>query len=152
RRVMSGSERAVDIAEQVRTGRRTPVDVVRDCLDRIAATDKDIGAFQVVDAERALASAEELARRTDLAELPPAGVPVAIKDNIGVAGLPTRHGSGATSDRAETDDDELVRRLKQAGAIVVGKTRLPELAIWGFTESLALGGTRNPRNPLRNAG
>jgi amidase len=152
RRVMSGTERAVDIAEQVRAGRRTPVEVVRACLDRIAASDKDIGAFQVVDAERAVASAEELGKRSDLAELPLAGVPVAIKDNVAVAGLPTRHGSGATSERAETDDDELVRRLKQAGAIVVGKTRLPELAIWGFTESLALGGTRNPRNPLRNAG
>jgi amidase len=149
---MSGSERAVDIAEQVRAGRRMPVDVVRGYLDRIAASDKDVGAFQVVDGERALTSAEQLARRSDLAELPLAGVPVAIKDNIAVAGLPTRHGSGATSEQPASDDDELVRRLKQAGAIVVGKTRLPELAIWGFTESRALGGTRNPRNPLRNAG
>jgi amidase len=80
-----------------------------------------------------------------------AGVPVAEKDNIDVAGLPTRFGSAATSASPAAADDELVRRLRAAGAVVVGKTRLPELAIWHFTES-ALGGTRNPRDPSRNAG
>jgi amidase len=149
---MQPSERAVDIAAQVRGGHRTATEVVRACLDRIAAVDGSIGAFQLVDGERALRAAEALGERTDLADLPLAGVPVAIKDNVAVAGLPTRHGSAATSGAAEAQDDELVRRLTGAGAIVVGKTRLPELAIWGFTESTAFGGTRNPRNPLRNSG
>jgi amidase len=149
---MDHSETALGIAAAVRDGRRTPTEVVRACLDKIAATDRDIGAFQLVDAEGALRAAAALDGRSDLGDLPLAGVPVAIKDNVAVAGLPTRHGSAATSDAAEERDDELVRRLRDAGAVVVGKTRLPELAIWGFTESLAFGGTRNPHNRLRNTG
>ena len=143
---------AVGIAAQVRAGQRSAAAVVDECLARIAATDVAIGAFQVVVPDRARSDAAELDRRGDIATLPLAGVPVAIKDNVAVAGLPTRHGSAATSKRPETDDDELVRRLRAAGAIVVGKTRLPELAIWGFTESVAHGGTRNPRDPRLNAG
>jgi amidase len=143
---------ATQIAADVRAGRRTPQETVRESLETIAAADAGIGAFQVVDAERARRAADELAARPDLADLPLAGVPVAIKDNIDVAGLPTRHGSGATSTDPAADDDLLVRRLREAGAVVVGKTKLPELAIWGFTESIAHGGTRNPRNPARNAG
>ncbi len=143
---------AVGIAAQVRAGQRSATDVVEECLARIVATDAAIGAFQVVVPDQARADAAAIDRRGDLATLPLAGVPVAIKDNVAIAGLPTRHGSGATSTSAETHDDELVRRLRAAGAVVVGKTRLPELAIWGFTESVAHGGTRNPRDPRRNAG
>jgi amidase len=150
--LMDHSETAVEIAAAVREGQRAPTEVVRACLDRIVATDGAIGAFQVVDADGATEAAAALDGRSDLADLPLAGVPVAIKDNVAVAGLPTRHGSAATSETAEERDDELVRRLRAAGAVVVGKTRLPELAIWGFTESLAFGGTRNPRNPMRNTG
>jgi amidase len=143
---------ATQIAADVRAGRRRPQDTVQESLDRIAAADAAIGAFQVVDAEGARRAAAELAARPDLTDLPLAGVPVAIKDNVDVAGLPTRHGSGASSAEPAAADDLLVRRLREAGAIVVGKTRMPELAIWGFTESIALGGTANPRNPARNAG
>jgi amidase len=146
------TDSATAIAADVRAGARTPREVVDACLDRIAARDPDIGAFQLVDAEGARAAADTLGRRSDLPDLPLAGVPVAIKDNVAVAGFPTRHGSGATSDSPADDDDELVRRLRTAGAVVVGKTKLPELAIWGFTESIALGGTRNPRAPSHNAG
>ncbi len=143
---------AAQIAGDVRSGRRTPVEVLDACLARTGADDGRLGAFQVVDVQRARSAALELAQRTDLAQLALAGVPVAIKDNVAVAGLPTRHGSAATPDTPAVADDELVRRLRAAGAVVVGKTRLPELAIWGFTESIAHGGTRNPRDPARNAG
>jgi amidase len=143
---------AIEIAAAVRAGRRTPGEVVDACLSRIAAEDSRIGAFQCVVADQARRAAAELAQRPDLAALPLAGVPVAVKDNIAVAGLPTRHGSAATPRTTETADDELVRRLRAAGAIVVGKTRMPELAIWGFTESRAHGGTRNPHDLTRNAG
>jgi amidase len=143
---------AIEIAALVRAGTRTPLETVEASLVRIAARDTGIGAFQLVDADGARRAAEALAGRPDLAELPLAGVPVAIKDNIDVSGHPTRHGSGATSTEPAAEDDLLVRRLREAGAVVVGKTRLPELAIWGFTESAAHGGTRNPRNPARNAG
>src|SRR5438445_11031079 len=83
---------------------------------------------------------------------PLAGVPVAVKDNVDVAGLPTRHGSAATPDRPAGADDELVRRLRAAGSVVLGKTRMPELAIWPFTESAAFGVTRNPWSPEHTAG
>jgi amidase len=143
---------AMAIAEDVRAGRRSPREVVDACLDRIEAVDPTIGAFQVVCAEAARREADEVAGRPGRADLPLAGVPVAVKDNVDVAGLPTRHGSAATSAQARPADDLLVTRLRQAGAVIVGKTRLPELAIWGFTESRAHGGTRNPRHPERNAG
>jgi amidase len=143
---------AIEISTEVRAGRRTPQDVLEESLASIGALDPNLGAFQVVAVEAARAEAVALSARADLATLPLAGVPVAIKDNIDVAGLPTRHGSAATSTEPAANDDELVRRLRAAGVIVVGKTRMPELAIWSFTESSALGGTRNPLDPTRNAG
>jgi amidase len=144
--------RAVDIARAVRERRVTPEAVIRAHLDRIAAADPVIRAFQAVRADGALADAEALGRRDDLGTLPLAGVPVAVKDNIDVAGLPTRHGSAATPFALARRDDELVRRLRQAGAIPVGKTQLPELAIWPFTEPVAFPATRNPWDLSRTPG
>jgi amidase len=143
---------AVAIASAVRAGRADPEDVVRAHLERIARRDPDLNAFQIVRGTRALEEARALRGRPDLATLPLAGVPVAIKDNVDVAGEPTRLGSAATSARPATHDDELVRRLRAAGAIVIGKTRMPELAVWPFTESDAYGDTRNPWDPTRGAG
>jgi amidase len=71
--------------------------------------------------------------RPDRFALPLAGVPVAVKDTVDVAGYPTRHGSAASSTQPARRDDELVRRLRAAGATIGGKTRMPELASWGFT-------------------
>lgn len=136
---------ALEIAHRVQSGQTSAAQVVREHLDRIATLDGELGAFQVVRAERALAEAAALDTRTDRASLPLAGVPVAIKDNFDVAGEPTRFGSAATSAEPVERDDELVRRLREAGCIVIGKTRMPELAIWGFTSSV-YGPTRNPWN------
>src|SRR5437763_1073885 len=149
---VTAMQTAVDISASVRASRLDPRHVVEECLDRIAATDRRIGAFTLVDAEGARRAADALADRADLAALPLAGVPVAVKDNLDVAGLPTRHGSASTVDTPAGADDPMVARLRAAGAVVVGKTRMPELAIWGFTESRAFGGTRNPRDLSRNAG
>lgn len=144
---------AAAIAERVRSGAVSPVQVVEDHLARIAALDPRLHAFQLVRAERALAEAAAVAERPDLAELPLAGVPVAIKDNIDLAGEPTRLGSGATPDTPAPADDELVRRLRAAGAVVVGKTTMPELAIWPFTEPEAFAPpARNPWDPTRTPG
>ena len=148
---MSPARTAADIAGQVRADPTSAPRVVEECLDRIAALDPRLGAFQIVCADAARAEANDLARR-DLAGLPLAGVPVAIKDNVDVQGLPTRYGSGATTTAPAEKDDELVRRLRDAGAVVVGKTKLPELAIWSFTESRAHGGTATPWDLSRNAG
>lgn len=135
---------ALDMARRVQSGQAAATQVVREHLDRIAALDDELGAFQVVRAELAMAEAAELDARRDRAALPLAGVPVAIKDNFDVAGEPTRLGSAATPAAPAERDDELVRRLREAGCIVIGKTRMPELAIWGFTSSAAFGVTRNP--------
>ncbi|OLT14619.1 hypothetical protein BJF78_18000 [Pseudonocardia sp. CNS-139] len=98
-----------------------------------------------------LAEAGAVDSRPDRFALPLAGVPVAIKDNVDVGGYPTRHGSAATSTAPARRDDDLVRRLRTAGAVVVGKTRMPELAIWPFTHS-ALGTTRNPLDEALDPG
>ncbi len=134
---------AAEIVARVHDGRTSAVAVAMAHLARIAERDGHLGAFQEHHPERVLAEAGAVDRRADRFALPLAGVPVAIKDCVDVAGYPTRHGSAATSTEPAKRDDELVKRLRAAGAVVVGKTRMPELAIWGFTHS-ALGTTRNP--------
>jgi amidase len=142
---------ATALAARVRSGASTAVEVARAHLDRIAARNPVLGAFQASDAERVLAEAGGVDARPDRFALPLAGVPVAVKDNVAVAGYATRHGSAATSRTPARRDDELVKRLRRAGAIVIGTTRMPELAAWGFTHS-ALGTTRNPLDPSRDPG
>ncbi|MHB1596267.1 MAG: amidase [Streptosporangiaceae bacterium] len=143
---------ALDLARLVRKRLVSPAEVVQAHLDRIAALDPVLGAFQVVRAEAALAEARALTLRSDLSRLPLAGVPVAINDNVDVAGEPTRMGSAATSGEPAPADDELVARLRAAGCVVIGKTSLPELAIWPFTESIAFGAARNPWDSSRTPG
>jgi amidase len=142
---------AAAIAARVHDGWTSAAAVARAHLDRIAATDGRIGAFEVVDARRVLAEAECVDTRADRFALPLAGVPVAVKDCVDVAGYPTRHGSAATSAEPARRDDDLVKRLRSAGAVVIGKTRMPELAVWGFTHS-ALGTTRNPLDEALDPG
>lgn len=137
---------AAQIAEAVRCGRVSAVDVVRDHLARIEAYDPHLGAFRSVRHDAALAEAASIDARADRRELPLAGVPVAVKDNIAVAGEQVRHGSNATQAMLAPSDDELVARLRRAGGVVVGITRMPELAAWAFTSSVADGITRNPWN------
>ena len=143
---------AVDTAAAVRAGTTTAVAETRAALARIAALDAALGAFQVVRAERALVEAAEVDARVAAGEdLPLAGVPIAIKDNIPVAGEPMREGSAATSAEPRPTDHEVVSRLRAAGAVIVGITRVPELCVFGTTDSV-YGTTRNPFNPERTAG
>jgi amidase len=149
--VSIGSLTASEVAKRVRSGALPPADVVADTLKRIEAGDHRLGSFQVVRTEAAKAEAEELSGRADLATLPLAGVPVAVKDNVAVAGEAMRAGSAATSDRAQRSDHEVVRRLRAAGAVVVGLTRVPELCIFPATDS-TFGITRNPWDLSRTPG
>ncbi|MCX4093556.1 amidase family protein [Nocardia sp. alder85J] len=126
---------ASEIAAAVRDGILRPEAVVADTLDRIQAGDLALGAFAVVRAERALAEAQALADRPDLDELPLAGVPIAIKNNIDVSGEVTRGGSRAGGDDPATTDHPVVARLRAAGAVIVGLTELPELGLWGVTDT-----------------
>ena len=134
-------------AALVRSGSVTPRELVETSLERIAELDAKLNAFRCVFAERALAEADEAARRVGSAgDLPLLGVPLAVKDDTPFAGEPRVIGSSAFGD-PETESAAFVERLRAAGAIVVGITRTPELAAYGFTETAAGGITRNPWNP-----
>ena len=139
-------------AEMVRAREVTPTELVRLCLDRISRLDSRLNAFRVVLAERALLEAEQAEARLKAGEERPLlGVPVAVKDEVDVVGQVKTWGTDAFSEPAKADA-EMVRRLREAGAIVVGLTLLPEMAICGFTESATYGVTRNPWNPQRTPG
>jgi len=142
---------ATEIATAVRAGQASARDVVAEHLDRIAAIDGELGAFVRVRAEAALREAGEVDSRPDRGDLPLAGVPVAIKDNIPVAGEPMRVGSLATPDTPQERDHPLVQRLRAAGAVVVGLTSLPEFAIYPFTDG-PFGVARNPWDRRRTPG
>lgn len=139
-------------AELVRSGQVSPTELVQFALGRIERLDPQLNTFRIVLAERALAEAQQAEARLRAGdERALLGVPIALKDSADLAGELTTHGTDAFTEPAAADS-EMVRRLRGAGAIVVGKTNLPELAIFGFTESATWGATRNPWNPQRSPG
>lgn len=153
---MSGEEiafvGAAKQAEMVRAGEVSPKELVQLSLDRIARLDPELNSFRKVFAEKALLEAEQAEARIKAGEERPLlGVPIAIKDEVDVAGEINTHGTDAFTDSAKADC-EMVRRLREAGAIIVGLTLLPEMAICGFSESATYGVTRNPWNPQRTPG
>ncbi len=143
---------AARIAEMVRAKEVSPTELVDLYLERIERLDPELNAYRVVLAEGARADAkraeERLAKGDDA---PLLGVPVAVKDNVDYAGEVTTHGTAAYGDPA-AEDGLVVRRLREAGATILGKTNLPELAIYGFTESPTWGDTRNPWDTSRTPG
>ena len=138
-------------AELVRSGELSSVQLTTGLLDRIARLDPGLGAFRLVMAEKALAEAAERDEAAAADRGPLHGVPVAIKDEIDVAGEVTTYGGSAQRTPAAADA-EVVRRLRVAGAVVIGRTRMPEFGQWPFTESVAFGITRNPWDPARTPG
>ncbi len=137
-------------AELVRSGELSSRELVELYLERIERLDPELNAFRLVLAERALAEAQQAdARRAGGAERPLLGVPIAVKDSEDVAGEVTSWGTGANFTPAR-EDNELVRRLREAGAVIIGKTNLPELAIIGDTEGPSFGVTRNPWDSTRS--
>ncbi|MGP4043585.1 amidase [Streptomyces sp. 2A115] len=142
---------AAEIAAAVREKRVTPREVVAEHLARIELLDARVGAFRHLRAAAALTEADEVAARTDLAELPLAGVPLAVKDNLSVRGESTRNGSAATPDTPADQDHVTVARLRAAGAVVVGLTNVPELCVFGTTDGVH-GIARNPWDTSRTAG
>ncbi|GHH17360.1 amidase [Streptomyces lanatus] len=140
-------DRAVGLAESARAladGEVTSQSLVTEALARIEATQESLNAFRVVRTEAALAEAADADRQLAAGvRLPLLGVPVAVKDDMNVAGEPTAFGCrGEFPPVAE--DGEAVRRLRAAGAVIVGKTNTCELGQWPFTEGPAFGATRNP--------
>jgi amidase len=143
---------AARLGELVRAKEVSPTELVDLYLGRISRIDPELNAFRVVLGEQAHADAKRAEERLAAGEEAPLlGVPVAIKDNVDYAGEVTTHGTAAYGDPA-AEDGLVVRRLRDAGAVILGKTNLPELAIYGFTESPTWGATRNPWDPSRTCG
>jgi Asp-tRNA(Asn)/Glu-tRNA(Gln) amidotransferase A subunit family amidase len=143
------------VAAAVAAGRVCAVDAVSEALSRIERDDPPLGAVVATRADEALAEAAELDRRVARGEPVGrlAGVPVLVKDLEDVRGMPTRKGSLLLADAAPAANDGLVpERLRVQGAIVLGKTALPEFAIEGYTASLLTGVTRNPWAPEHSPG
>jgi len=121
-------------------------------LERIARLDSQLRCYRVVLSDSARYEAAVAQDRLDAGErLPLLGVPVAIKDDVDVADEVTAYGSGGHGP-AVTADAEVVRRLRAAGAVIIGKTNVPELMMFPYTESLTFGATRNPWNLERTPG
>ncbi|HWX45490.1 MAG TPA: amidase [Solirubrobacteraceae bacterium] len=136
-------------AELIASGELSARDLLEVYLERIQRLDPQLNAFRVVLGERARMEADQADARRK-AGSPPArrpllGVPFAVKDDIDVAGEVTGVGTNAYGEPAR-EDAEVVRRLRAAGAVIVGKTNVPELCAFPWTESSTRGVTRNPWN------
>jgi amidase len=132
-------------AQLIAAGEVSAREVVQATLDRIARVDPELHAYRVVLADRALVEADQADARRRGGDLRPLlGVPVAIKDDTHMAGEITAMGTVATGAQPRDSDAEIVRRLRTAGAVVVGKTHVPELMMWPWTESTSFGAARNP--------
>lgn len=136
------------LQEQVRLLREGEVssrELVAEALGQAQAGQGTLNAFRVICAEEALAAADEADRRLAAGEAAALlGVPVAIKDDVDLSGHTTPFGCGGG--RPAVRDAEVVRRLREAGAIPIGKTHAPEVGLWHFTETPLHGATRNPWN------
>jgi len=136
-----------ELAELVGSRQAHPRELVELYLRRIEALDPRLNAFRTTMAEEALAAAEDAGAHDGLL----AGVPVAVKDEMAVAGQALTRGSRSYGP-SEPADSEIVRRLRAAGAISIGITNVPEMMIWPWTASDANGITRNPWDPSRTPG
>jgi amidase len=120
-------------------------ELVEASLERTHASQSRLNAFRLIRSEEALAEAEEADRRLGAGEAAPLlGIPVAIKDDVDLTGHTSPFGCGGG--KTAVRDAEAVRRLREAGAIVIGKTHAPEVGQWHFTETPLHGATRNPWN------
>jgi aspartyl-tRNA(Asn)/glutamyl-tRNA(Gln) amidotransferase subunit A len=144
---------ATGLAELIRTGQASSVEVVQAHLDRIEATNPSISAI-VTLADGALDAARaadaELAAGAQLGPLH--GVPFTVKDSFDTAGVLTQRGSPIFAGRMPDTDATSVARMKRAGAILLAKTNLPEFAYWIESDNLLTGRTNNPWDLDRSAG
>ena len=138
-----------DLAHKVKKGELTARELVEASLTQIESLNPKLGAFTHVDSEGALAAADQINSEDDR---PFAGVPIAIKDNKAVAGMPLTFGAELMGDFVAPSDAFVVRRLREAGFIIVGKTALPEYGLMPVTDPTRGGPARNPWDTTRTAG
>lgn len=145
---------ATALGERYAAGGLSPVEVAERHLARLEALEPALNAFQLVDREGALAAAREATARwrQGAARGPLDGVPVTIKDNVDMRGWPTRNGSTTSHTMPAAQDAPVVARLREAGAVFLGKTTTPEFAWKGITDSRLKGFTRNPWALDRSSG
>ncbi len=139
---------AVELGKKIKAKEVTVVQAVQESLDAIAQKEEKVHSFVTVDREGALKKAEEVQKKIDAGELtgPLAGVPVAIKDNMCTEGLLTTCSSKILGNFIPTFTAEAVKKLEQAGAVIIGKTNMDEFAMGSTTETSAFGVTKNPWN------
>ena len=139
---------AVELGKKIKKKEVTVREAVQAALDAITAREEAVNSFVTVDAEGALAQADEVQKKIDAGELtgPLAGVPVAIKDNMCTEGLKTTCSSKILYNFIPTYSSEAVLNLQKAGAVIIGKTNMDEFAMGSTTETSAYGETKNPWN------
>ncbi|MEZ5179088.1 MAG: amidase [Acidimicrobiales bacterium] len=148
-------EHVADLAERVTRRAVSARELAEAALARIEATNGDLNAFVAVDADAALAQADEIDRRVAAGDDvgPLAGIPIGVKDTEDAIGFRTTQGSALFAERAPaTADSVLVDRLRQAGCVIVGKTNTPEFAWKADTDNEVFGRTANPWSLDRSAG
>lgn len=145
---------ATELASAIRARRISPVEVVRATLARIERSQPELNAFITVAAEQAMAQARQAEAAVQRGDSlgPLHGVPVAVKDLVPTAGIRTTWGSLIFRDHVPDTDAVVVARLKQAGAIIVGKTTTPEFGQQCLTQAPLFGRTRNAWRADRAAG
>ncbi|MDA8525200.1 amidase [Planktomarina temperata] len=139
---------ATEAVQAIASGRISSVDLVKSCLEQIADTDASIKAWAHLDPESALAQAAECdrIRKAGLGTGPLHGLPVGLKDVIDTRDMPTQRGTDIFKDRQPDKDARLVERLRESGAVIMGKTVTTELAFVHAND------TRNPHNPEHSPG
>jgi Asp-tRNA(Asn)/Glu-tRNA(Gln) amidotransferase A subunit family amidase len=139
---------ATEAVQAIASGRLSSVDLVKSCLEQIADTDASIKAWAYLDPESALAQAAECdrIRKAGLGTGPLHGLPVGLKDVIDTRDMPTQRGTDIFKDRQPEKDARLVERLRESGAVIMGKTVTTELAFVHAND------TRNPHNPEHSPG
>jgi aspartyl-tRNA(Asn)/glutamyl-tRNA(Gln) amidotransferase subunit A len=147
-------ETIAEIAPRLRRKQVSPVELTRDCLDRIAKLNPALNAFITITGESALAEARAAEAEIGRDEWrgPLHGIPIALKDLIDTAGTPTTAASALYKDHIAVEDAEVVRRLKQAGAVILGKNNLHEFAYGGSSLVSFFGDVHNPWAPGHIAG
>ena len=143
-----------DVVGLIRAGQLSPVELAQSCLDRIESLNPSLNVYLTVMADEALAAAKaaEQAVTTGGALGPLHGVPVALKDNCEVAGVRLTGGTPFLRDNVATADAKIVSRLRQAGAVILGKLNMHEWAIGGTTRNPHYGPCHNPWDPTRIPG